>query len=47
MRESFINGPMGYALGNWSTTFETANPLATPATEIRIVPIDHLYLNRW
>jgi len=42
--ESFINGPMGYALGNLSTTFETANPFATPAAEIRIVPIDHLYL---
>lgn len=35
--ESFINGPMGYALGNF-------NPFATPAAEIRIVPIDHLYL---
>ena len=42
--ESFINGPMGYALGNLSTTFETFNPFATPAAEIRIVPIDHLYL---
>ena len=42
--ESFINGPMGYALGNLSTTFETANPFATPAAEIRIVPIDYLYL---
>jgi carbohydrate-selective porin OprB len=42
--ESFINGPMGYALGNLSTTLETANPFATPAAEIRIVPIDHLYL---
>ena len=42
--DSFINGPMGYALGNLSTTFETANPFATPAAEIRIVPIDHLYL---
>jgi porin len=35
---------MGYVLGNLSTTFETANPFATPAAEIRIVPIDHLYL---
>jgi porin len=42
--ESFINGPMGYALGNLSTTLETSNPFATPAAEIRIVPIDHLYL---
>jgi porin len=42
--ESFIFGPMGYALGNLSTTFETSNPFATPAAEIRIVPIDHFYL---
>jgi hypothetical protein len=42
--EAFINGPMGYALGNLSTTFETANPFATPAAEIRIVPIDNIYL---
>jgi porin len=28
----------------WVPTFETANPFATPAAEIRIVPIDHLYL---
>jgi porin len=26
--ESFINGPMGYALGNLGTTFESANPFA-------------------
>jgi carbohydrate-selective porin OprB len=42
--ESFINGPMGYGLGNLGTTFETANPFATPAAEIRIVPMDQLYL---
>jgi porin len=42
--ESLINGPMGYALGNLFTTFETFNPFASPAAEIRIVPIDHLYL---
>ena len=42
--ESFINGPMGYALGNLFTTFESFNPFATPAAEIRIVPIDNLYL---
>ena len=42
--ESFINGPMGHALGYLSTTFETANPFATPAAGIRIVQIDHLYL---
>jgi porin len=42
--ESFINGPMGYGLGNLGTTLETANPFATPAGEIRFVPIDNLYL---
>jgi porin len=42
--ESFINGSMGYALGNLSTTLETANPFATPAAEIRIVPVDNIYL---
>ena len=41
---SFIFEPMGYALGNLSTTFETFDPFSTPAAEIRIVPIDHLYL---
>lgn len=38
---SFIFEPMGYALGNLFTTFD---PFSTPAAEIRIVPIDHLYL---
>jgi porin len=41
---SFIFEPMGYALGNLSTTFETFDPFSTPAAEIRIVPIDNLYL---
>jgi porin len=41
---SFIISPMNYALGNLSTTFQTFNPFATPATEIRIVPIDNFYL---
>jgi porin len=41
---SFIFEPMGYALGNLSTTFETFDPFSTPAAEIRIVPTDHLYL---
>jgi hypothetical protein len=35
---------MGYALGNLGTTLETANPFATPAAEIRVVPVDYLYL---
>lgn len=42
--ESFINEPMGYSLGNLGTTLETANPFATPAAQIRFVPIDNLYL---
>jgi len=41
---SFIISPMNYALGNLFTTFETFNPFATPAAEIRIAPIDHFYL---
>jgi hypothetical protein len=31
--------PMGCASGNLPTTFETFNPFATPAAEIRIVPV--------
>jgi porin len=42
--ESFIMSPLNYALGNLATTFETFNPFATPAAEIRIAPIDHFYL---
>jgi porin len=41
---SFIISPLNYALGNLFTTFETFNPFATPAAEIRIAPIDHFYL---
>jgi porin len=41
---SFIFEPMGYALGNLFTTFETFDPFSTPAAEIRIVPLDTVYL---
>jgi carbohydrate-selective porin OprB len=42
--ESFINEPMDYALGNLSTTFETFDPFSTPATEVRVVPVEPLFL---
>jgi porin len=41
---SFIMSPLNYALGNLATTFETDNPFATPAAEIRIAPLEHFYL---
>jgi porin len=41
---SFIFEPMGYALGNLFTTFETFDPPSTPAAEIRVVPHQHLYV---
>jgi porin len=41
---SFIFEPMGYALGNLFTTFETFDPFSTPAAEIRIVPLHKLYV---
>jgi carbohydrate-selective porin OprB len=41
---SFIFEPMGYALGNLFTTFESFDPPSTPAVEVRVVPIHYLYL---
>jgi len=41
---SFIFEPMGYALGNLFTTFETFDPPSTPAAEIRVVPRHNLYM---
>jgi len=41
---SFIFEPMGYALGNLFTDFESFDPPSTPAVEVRVVPIDHLYV---
>jgi porin len=41
---SFIFEPMGYALSNLFTDFESFDPPSTPAAEVRVVPIDHLYV---
>src|SRR6516164_3325854 len=41
---SFVFEPMGYALGNLFTTFEVFDPPSTPAAEIRVVPMDRLYV---
>jgi hypothetical protein len=41
---SFIFEPMGYALGNLFTDFESFDPPSTPALEIRAVPIRNWYV---
>lgn len=41
---SFIFEPMGYALSNLSTTFETGSPGSTPALELSIEPTRNLYV---
>ena len=41
---SFIFEPMGYALGNLFTDFESFDPPSTPALEVRVVPIHYLYV---
>src|SRR6201982_2094816 len=41
---SFIFEPMGYALGNLFTDFESFDPPSTPAFELRIVPIHNVYV---
>ena len=41
---SFIFEPMGYALGNLFTDFESFDPPSTPAVEVRVVPIHDLYV---
>jgi carbohydrate-selective porin OprB len=41
---SFIFEPMGYALGNLSTTRESFDPPSTPAMEVRVVPTHNLYV---
>lgn len=40
---SFIFEPMGYALGNLFTDYESYDPPSTPAMEVRVVPVRHLY----
>jgi porin len=41
---SFIFEPMGYALDNLSNTFESFDPPSTPAAEIRVSPLRHIYV---
>jgi porin len=41
---SFIFEPMGYALDNLSTTYESFDPPSTPAAEVRVVPAQYLYV---
>jgi hypothetical protein len=41
---SFIFEPMGYALGNLFTDFESFDPPSTPAFEVRVVPIHDFYV---
>src|SRR6266436_1382028 len=41
---SFIFEPMGYALGNLFTDFESFDPPSTPAAEVRIVPLEYVYV---
>jgi carbohydrate-selective porin OprB len=41
---SFIFEPMGYALGNLFTDYESFDPPSTPAAEVRVVPIHNLYV---
>ena len=41
---SFIFEPMGYALGNLFTDFESFDPPSTPAAEIRVVPFELFYV---
>jgi porin len=41
---SFIFEPMGYALGNLSTTAESFDPPSTPALEVRTVPFHNFYV---
>jgi carbohydrate-selective porin OprB len=41
---SFIFEPMGYALGNLFTDFESFDPPSTPAMEVRTVPFRNLYV---
>ena len=41
---SFIFEPMGYALGNLFTDYESYDPPSTPAIEVRVVPTEHVYV---
>lgn len=41
---SFIFEPMGYALNNLFNTFESFDPPSTPAAEIRVAPVRHIFV---
>ena len=41
---SFIFEPLGYALDNLSTTYESFDPPSTPAAEVRVAPTHYLYV---
>ncbi|MCU1257193.1 MAG: Carbohydrate-selective porin, partial [Bryobacterales bacterium] len=41
---SFIFEPMGYALNNLFNTYESFDPPSTPAAEVRVVPVPHIYV---
>ena len=41
---SFLLEPLGYALGNLNSTYESFDPPSTPAAELRVVPYRHLYV---
>jgi porin len=41
---SFIFEPMGYALGNLFTDFESFDPPSTPAMEVRAMPFHNFYV---
>ncbi len=42
---SYIIEPLDYAMGNlFSTTYESFNPAATPAAEIRFAPTENFYI---
>ena len=40
---SFIFEPIGYALGNLGSTYESSDPPSTPAAELRVAPLKYLY----
>ncbi len=41
---SYIFEPMGYAMGNLNVNYESFDPPSTPAAELRVVPIPHVYV---
>jgi porin len=41
---SYLLEPLGYALGNLFTTYESFDPAATPAAEVRVVANKHFYI---